>query len=232
MIDPAEGSAAVPQDPAIAYAFDAYGTLFDVNAAIMRHAGAIGPEAPAMAALWRVKQLEYSWTRTLMGRYADFWQLTEQALDFVLARHAAARPLRQHLLDAYWQLDAYADVAPLLRSLKAAGRRAVIFTNGTVAMAEAAMRSAGLDALIEGIVSVDAIRRFKTAPETYQLVCDRLGLPPGEVALVSSNRWDIAGATAFGLQTIWCNRAGMPDEYPEMAPGRVIAGLSELMPAA
>ena len=126
-----------------AYVFDAYGTLFDVNAAIMRHAGSIGPDAPAMAALWRVKQLEYSWTRTLMGRYADFWQLTEQALDFVLARHAAAQPLRQQLLDAYWQLDAYADAAPLLRSLKAAGHRAVIFTNGTVAMAEAlAMRCA------------------------------------------------------------------------------------------
>jgi 2-haloacid dehalogenase len=220
----------LPQEPA-AFAFDAYGTLFDVNAAIMRHAGAIGPEAPAMAALWRVKQLEYSWTRTLMGRYSDFWQLTQEALDFVLARHATARPLRQQLLDAYWQLDAYPDAAPLLRALEAAGKRAVIFTNGTEAMAEAAARSAGLEALIEGIVSIDTIKRFKTAPETYRLVCDRLGLPAGEVALVSSNRWDIAGAAAFGLQAIWCNRAGVPDEYPDLAPGRVIASLSELMAA-
>jgi len=222
----------VTREPATAFAFDAYGTLLDVNAAIMRHAGALGAEAPAMAALWRVKQLEYSWTRTLMGRYADFWQLTEEALDFVLARHAAARPLRQQLLDAYWQLDAYPDAAPALGALKAAGKRAVIFTNGTAAMAEAAARRAGLETLIEGIVSVDAIRRFKTAPETYRSVCDRFGLPADRIALVSSNRWDIAGAAAFGLQTIWCNRAGMPDEYADLAPGRVIASLSELMPAA
>jgi 2-haloacid dehalogenase len=212
-----------------AYAFDAYGTLFDVTAAVMRHAEALGPDAPGMAALWRVKQLEYSWTRTLMGRYADFWQLTQEALDFVASRHPAIdAPLRQKLLDAYWQLDAYADAAPALAALKNAGKRAVIFTNGTYAMAEAAALRAGLTGLIEDIVSVDAIQQFKTVPAAYQLVCDRLGLPKAMIALVSSNRWDIAGAAAFGMGAIWCNRAEMPDEYPELRPGRVIAGLGEL----
>ncbi len=212
-----------------AYAFDAYGTLFDVTAAMMRHSEALGPNAAAMAALWRVKQLEYSWTRTLMGRYADFWELTQQALDFVAARHPEIdSSLRQELLDAYWQLDAYADAAPALGKLKAAGKRAVIFTNGTFAMAEAAAQHAGLTDLIEGIVTVDTIQKFKTVPETYALVADTLGLAKRDVALVSSNRWDVAGAISAGMQAVWCNRMGMPDEYADMPPTRVIGGLGEL----
>lgn len=213
-----------------AYAFDAYGTLFDVNAAIMRHAKAIGPDAAAMAALWRVKQLEYSWTRTLMGRYRDFWHLTQDALDFVLARYPAVpAALRQPLLDAYWELEAFADTAPVLAALRRTGTRSVIFTNGTEAMAQAAADRSGVTPLIEGIVSIDSIGRFKTAPETYALVAARLGLPPGAVCLVSSNRWDVAGAIAAGLQAVWCNRSGQPDEYADLPPARIIGGLDALL---
>lgn len=212
-----------------AYAFDAYGTLFDVHAAMAAHRAALGPDAEAFSALWRVKQLEYTWTRTLMGRYADFWALTQQALDFCFARFPGVdRALRQPLLDAYFHLAAFDDVVPALTRLRDNGQRAVIFTNGTRAMAEAAARSAGIAGLIEGIASVEDIRRFKTVAEAYALPHQLLGLPLGSVALVSSNRWDVAGATAAGMPAIWVNRTGQPEEYSDLAPVRVIGSLNEL----
>ncbi|MCA0423400.1 MAG: haloacid dehalogenase type II [Proteobacteria bacterium] len=212
-----------------AYAFDAYGTLFDVHAAMARHRAAMGAEADAFSALWRVKQLEYTWTRTLMGRYADFWQLTAEALDYCFARFPSVpAALRQPLLDAYHELGAFADVHPALARLKGQGTRMVIFTNGTRTMAGAAARSAGIDGLIEGIASVEDVGRFKTVPEVYALPGRMLGLALGEVALVSSNRWDVAGATAAGMPAIWLNRAGLPEEYPDLCPVKIITTLAEL----
>lgn len=212
-----------------AYAFDAYGTLFDVHSAMARHRAVMGPDAEAFSALWRVKQLEYTWTRTLMVRYADFWQLTAEALDFCLARFPAVPgALRGPLLDAYYELGAYADVAPALAALKERGSRSVIFTNGTRAMAGAAAKSAGIDRLIEGIASVEDVGKFKTAAEVYALPNRLLGLPAGAVALVSSNRWDVAGATAAGMPALWLNRAGLPDEYADLAPLRIITTLADL----
>ncbi len=212
-----------------AYAFDAYGTLFDVAAAVNHHSADIGPDAAAMAALWRVKQLEYTWVMTLMGRYENFWELTQKSLDFVLARYPDVPvSMRQSLLDAYWKLGAYADAKPALEALLGAGKRMVVFSNGTPDMVEAAIRNAGLETLIERVISIDAIRRFKTVPETYQLVGDYFNLPLGEVALVSSNRWDVAGAINAGMQAIWCNRTAMPDEYLAFRPQRMISALGEL----
>jgi 2-haloacid dehalogenase len=179
--------------------------------------------------LWRAKQLEYSWTRTLMDRYADFWTLTQEALDFALARFPGiARSLRQPLLDAYQSLDAYADVEPALKALAHNGKRLALFTNGTRAMAKAAATSAGIAAAFEAIVSVDAIRQFKTDPEAYGLLHETLGLAMGEVALVSSNRWDVAGAAAFGMPAIWVNRTAQPDEYLDLPPALTVSSLSEL----
>ena len=212
-----------------AYAFDAYGTLFDVGAAVRRHAHLVGPEAEPIAALWRLKQLEYSWVGTLMGRYEDFWTLTERALDFVRARYPHIDDAaRRSLLEAYWELDAYPDVVPALTRLKGRGARVAVFTNGTAAMAIAAVDSAGVGALVDDVVSVDDVRRFKTAPEAYALLCDRLQAPKEAITLVSSNRWDVAGGVAFGLGAIWCNRTGAPDEYAAFQPGRVTRGLEEL----
>lgn len=212
-----------------AYAFDAYGTLFDVHSAMAHHRQAMGADADAFSALWRAKQLEYSWTRTLMDRYADFWTLTQEALDFTLARFPnVSRSLRQPLLDAYHRLDAYPDAVPALKVLAGSGKRLALFTNGTRAMAKAAATSAGIAAAFEAIISVDDIRRYKTDPEAYGLVHETLGLALGEVALVSSNRWDVAGAVAFGMPAVWVNRTGQPDEYLDLAPVRVVSGLAEL----
>jgi 2-haloacid dehalogenase len=216
--------------PIRAYAFDAYGTLFDVHGAISQHRQAIGADADAFSALWRAKQLEYSWVRTLMGRYVDFWQLTQEALDFALARFPAVpRALRQPLLEAYWTLAAYGDAQPALSALKALGHTTAIFTNGTRDMAEAAAKASGLAPLLDHIVSVDAIRTFKTSPAAYAHLCEALKLAPREVCLVSSNRWDIAGASAYGLRTIWVNRLAQPDEYFDAQPDRDVTTLSALM---
>jgi 2-haloacid dehalogenase len=213
-----------------AYAFDAYGTLFDVHAAIRRHAEAIGPDADALSALWRAKQLEYSWTRTLMGRYLDFWQLTQQALDFALARFPAVDPaIRPQLLDAYWRLAAYPDVNATLAKLRRMGHILALFTNGTRDMAEAAANASAVLPLLDDIVTVDDVKLFKTRPETYAYLCKRLDMPAADICLVSSNRWDIAGGAAFGLQTAWVNRTDQPAEYADLPPGRAIAGLDALL---
>jgi 2-haloacid dehalogenase len=215
--------------PIRAYAFDAYGTLFDVHAAIGRHRAAIGEDADALSALWRAKQLEYSWTRTLMSRYLDFWQLTQEALDFALSRFPEVdKRLRAQLLDAYWRLDAYPDVAPVLTRLRQMGHQLAIFTNGTQEMAEAAANASSVLPLVDMVVSVDRVRQFKTTPAVYQNLCERLDMTPREICLVSSNRWDIAGGSAFGLRTVWVNRTNMPDEYFDAQPDQDVKSLSEI----
>jgi 2-haloacid dehalogenase len=215
--------------PPRAYAFDAYGTLFDVHAAIRRHAAAVGREADALSALWRAKQLEYTWTRTLMGRYVDFWELTQQALDFALARFPGVDPeVRPLLLGSYWRLQAYPDVPPALERLRRMGRTLALFTNGTRAMAEAAADAATVLPFLDDVVTVDDVGVFKTRPETYAHLCRRLDLPASEICLVSSNRWDVAGGAAFGLRTIWLNRTAQPDEYADLPADSVASSLAEL----
>jgi 2-haloacid dehalogenase len=215
--------------PIRAYAFDAYGTLFDVHAAIGRHRAAIGEDADALSALWRSKQLEYSWTRTLMGRYQDFWTLTQEALDFALARFPAVdKSVRPKLLDAYWRLDAYPDVLPALTKLRRMGHQIAIFTNGTQEMAEAAASASAVLPFVDMVVSVERVKQFKTTPAVYQNLCDRMDMKPKDICLVSSNRWDIAGGVAFGLRTIWVNRSGMPDEYFDAQPDQDVKSLVEI----
>lgn len=212
-----------------AYVFDAYGTLFDVHAAVRRHAEAIGPDGQAFSELWRAKQLEYSWIRTLMGAHADFWTLTVQSLDYAFRRFPSADPaLKSALLDAYWHLDCYPEVPSVLKGLKADGARIAILSNGTEAMLKSAVAKAGLDLIIDDIFSVEPVRAFKTAPAVYDIVTTNYRLYPRAVSFQSSNRWDIAGATKFGFRTVWINRADMPDEYEEFGPSVILPSLESL----
>lgn len=215
---------------AAAYVFDAYGTLFDVHAAVRRHAGEIGPRGQALSKIWRAKQLEYSWVRSLMGAYADFWQLTEQALDFAFHKVPEADPaLRQKLLDAYWQLDCYPEVPAVLRALKASGAKLAILSNGSPEMLEAAVRSAALDRILDDVFSADQVRRFKTDAGVYDIVTTAWRLYPGAVSFQSSNRWDVAGAAKAGFRTVWINRGDQPDEYRDLAPGLILPSLDGLL---
>jgi 2-haloacid dehalogenase len=215
-----------------AYVFDAYGTLFDVHAAVRRHAADIGPDGQALSELWRAKQLEYSWIRTLMGAYADFWQLTEEALDFAFAKFPSANPkLRSHLLDAYRELDCYPEVPIVLKKLKADGGRVAILSNGSPEMLNAAVKSAALEPVLDEVFSVDTIRRFKTDQSVYEMVTTAWRLYPDAVSFQSSNRWDVAGATRFGFRTVWINRSGQPDEYRDFAPSVILPSLQGLAEA-
>lgn len=212
-----------------AYLFDAYGTLFDVHAAIARHRAACGPDADRLSDLWRTKQLEYSWTLTLAGRYEDFWTLTQRALDYSLARFPSVpAAVRQPLLDAYFTLEAFADSASCLAALKERGARTAILSNGSPRMLQAAVSGAKLELLLDAILSVDELRLYKPRREVYAMALERLGVKPQQVAFVSSNRWDVMGAVAFGFAGIWVNRANLPDEYPDQKPRAIIGSLAEL----
>jgi 2-haloacid dehalogenase len=212
------------------YVFDAYGTLFDVHSAVARFRDEIGERADRMSEMWRVKQLEYTWTRTLMGEYRDFRVLTAQALDYAAARFGGiSAGLHEKLLSAYERLDAYPDAAPALHGLKERGAQTAILSNGTPEMLENAVHSAGLAGLIDRILSVDAVHKFKTAPEAYGLVDHTFGVPRDSISFQSSNRWDIAGATKFGFRTVWMNRAGHPDEYPDLPPSAMLRSLEALL---
>ncbi|HUZ66569.1 MAG TPA: haloacid dehalogenase type II [Beijerinckiaceae bacterium] len=211
------------------YVFDAYGTLFDVRSAVDKHRAMIGEEADRLSDLWRTKQLEYTWVRTLCGAYRDFRQNTADALDFASLRCGGLRPeLREALLAAYETLDAYPDVHGALSRLRAAGAQTAILSNGSPEMLTSAVRSAGLEDLFDACLSVDALRAYKPAPSAYGLVAGRFGLAPKQVSFQSSNRWDVAGAARFGFRAVWINRTGAPDEYPDCAPGAVHRGLDEL----
>jgi len=212
------------------YVFDAYGTLFDVHAAIARHRAAAGPDADRFSEIWRTKQLEYTWTLTLAGRYSDFWTLTQQALDYTFERVPSVdRALRGQLLEAYLKLDAFPDARQVLRDLKTRGDRTAILSNGSPDMLMSIVDAAGVKEHLDAVLSVDTVRMFKPRPDVYALVTDRFAVKPSEVTFVSSNRWDVMGAAAFGFRCVWVNRSGMPNEYAAFQPATVIPNLSGLL---
>lgn len=195
--------------------FDAYGTLFDVHSAVRRHAELAGPHAEDLSTTWRDKQLEYTWVRSLMGRYADFWRCTTDALDFALSRYGLHmhETLREQLLEAYRALTPYPEVRGALQNLQLEGIQTAILSNGTSDMLQAAVSSAGLSDIPLSLFSVDPLGIYKPSPSVYKLAVDALGIDAGSISFQSSNAWDVAGARAFGFHTVWINRSRQPDEY-------------------
>ncbi|HEY1261576.1 MAG TPA: haloacid dehalogenase type II [Stellaceae bacterium] len=211
--------------------FDAYGTLFDVASAARRAADDLGDAATALAALWRDKQLQYSWLRAVQGRHTDFWQVTGDALDFALDAMGLVDHDRRHrLMQLYRELDAYPEAAGTLQRLRTAGLPTAILSNGTSDMLAAAVAHAGLGGLFDHVLSVEEVGVYKPHPRVYQFALDRLRLRAPEIAFVSSNGWDGWAAAAFGLRAIWCNRQGQPHERLPGAPAAEIRSLAELPP--
>lgn len=213
------------------HVFDAYGTLLDVHAPLARLAERIGPGAEAVSATWRAKQLEYTWVRTLGGfPWKDFRVLTEEALRYALASHGIAHDeaLITDVLARYDALDAFPDALPFLARLRSRGERTAILSNGTDMMLATACAASGLAAHLSAIISVDPLRRFKTAREVYAACLDRLGVASADVSFYSSNRWDVAAATLFGFSTTWVNRSHRPDEYLDAPPARIVASLAAI----
>jgi 2-haloacid dehalogenase len=209
--------------------FDAYGTLFDFASAA-RACPDVPPEAAErLSALWRDKQLQYTWLLAAQGRHADFLQVTADALDFTLETLALTRSaLRERLLDLYLRLSPFPEVPETLARVRAAGLATAILSNGTPAMLAAAVGAAGLNDLFDAVLSVEEVGAFKPDPRVYQLAVDRLGTPAASIAFVSSNGWDAHAASAFGMQVVWCNRYRQRRERLPGAPDREITTLADL----
>ena len=209
--------------------FDAYGTLFDFASAAAGCRDALGDKAGALTALWRDKQLQYTWLRGLQGRHADFWQVTSDALEFSMESLGIedAR-LRDRLLDLYRTLRCFPEVPQVLRDLKQAGFVLAILSNGTPAMLADAVRGADLGGLFDHVLSVEQAGVFKPHPDVYRLAVDVLGVPAAQVAFQSSNAWDAHAASAFGMRVVWCNRYGQRRERLPGSPDHEIRNLAEL----
>ena len=211
--------------------FDAYGTLFDVSAAAREAAGdhpALAEAWPRLAADWRTKQLSYSWLRAAAGQHCDFWQLTQDGLDWALEAQGLGPELRQPLLDLYWRLSAYPEVPAMLRSLRAKGMKTGILSNGSPDMLSGAVDSAGIGPLLDAVLSVQDVGVFKPAPKVYDMVGAHFGTRPDQVLFVSSNGWDAAAASAYGFTTLWVNRGGEPQDRLWGTPDHTATDLSQV----
>ncbi len=212
--------------PVKACVFDAYGTLFDFASAAAGCRDVLGDQTGPLTALWRDKQLQYTWLRGMQGLHADFWQVTGDALDYSLETLGLADPaLRERLMGLYLRLAPFPEVPQVLRQLKADGFKTAILSNGSPTMLESAVTAAGLGDLLDHVVSVEEVGVFKPHPSVYRRCTERLGVEPGEIAFQSSNSWDAWAASAFGMRVFWCNRYG---QRPERLPGRPDAEMRSL----
>ncbi|MEI7705899.1 MAG: haloacid dehalogenase type II [Deltaproteobacteria bacterium] len=212
-----------------AVVFDAYGTLLDFATASERAGDVLGERWRAFSDLWRRKQLEYTWLRSLMRRHVDFWQVTGESLDYALQAFAIRDPeLRGRLMNLYLHLEAYPDVRPTLEALRADGLQLAVLSNGSSGMLDAGIRNARLDELLDIVLSVDEVAVYKPAPEVYAMAARQLDILPGEIGFVSANGWDAHGASAFGFRVAWCNRTGAPPDRLPGAPETEIRSLSEV----
>ena len=209
--------------------FDAYGTLFDFTSAAVAARDELGDDWPALADLWRQKQLQYTWLRGLGGHHADFWQVTGDALDFSLATLQLEHPgLRQRLMDLYLRLSTYPEVDRMLRRLKEDGMKLAILSNGSPAMLAALVRNSGLDEVFDAVLSVEEVGVFKPHPSVYALATRRLEFAPADICFLSSNGWDAFSAKAFGFRVLWCNRFAQAAERIPATPDGEIGDLSSL----
>ncbi|MBX2880763.1 MAG: haloacid dehalogenase type II [Granulosicoccus sp.] len=209
--------------------FDAYGTLFDVHSAVGSLSERIGPQADALSAAWRTRQLQYTWLRSLMKSHVDFWQLTSDALSVSLREHRLESPeLHDDLMQAYLSLSAFTEVPGVLQLLKRAGISTAILTNGSPAMIESAVNQAGIAPWIDCQLSVESVGIYKPDSRVYQLAVDSLQVAPEQIAFQSSNAWDAAGAAFFGFRVAWVNRYAQPSEALPGTPDAMLQTLDEL----
>jgi 2-haloacid dehalogenase len=214
--------------------FDAYGTLFDVTSATRIVANeekysSFPNHSVKVSNSWRIKQLEYSWLRNIMHEYIDFWQITKDALDFALEENQIKNEkLRQRLLDVYWNLSAYPEAQDVLTTLKANNIQTGILSNGSNQMLNSAVVSANLKNYLDKIISIDGIEIYKPDPKVYQMVIDQFNCKIEEVLFISSNGWDIAGASKFGFTTLWVNRNLIPKDRLTFMPNKITNNLSTI----
>ncbi|MEE9429353.1 MAG: haloacid dehalogenase type II [Paracoccaceae bacterium] len=214
--------------------FDAYGTLFDVAAAARQAAQEPGRENlrdtwEALARDWRLKQLQYTWLRAVANEHTDFWDVTQDGLDWALEANNLSDPeLRERLLALYWELSAYPEVPTMLAALKSDGLNTAILSNGSPKMLDGAVQSAGIGDVLDDVLSVQDVGVFKPHRSVYQMVPDRFKCKPDEVLFVSSNGWDAAAAAGFGFCTVWVNRSSEPMERLPWKPKHILSDLVDI----
>jgi 2-haloacid dehalogenase len=209
--------------------FDAYGTLFDFNSAAERSRDVLGDKADELSAVWRTKQLQYTWLRGLMGKHAPFWQVTGEALDYALDTLEIDDPvLRQRLMDLYLRIEAFPEVLEVLKALKDGGMKTAILSNGSPDMLAAAVENTGTGPYLDAVLSVEDVGVFKPHFSVYQLACDRLGVAAGEISFQSSNSWDAVGAATFGMRVVWINRYGQRRERLTADPDIEVSTMADL----
>jgi 2-haloacid dehalogenase len=208
--------------------FDAYGTLFDYASAASRCRDLLGDRLDKLNALWREKQLQYTWLREIQGRHADFWQVTGDALDFAMESLGIVTPtLRERLMHLYLTLDTFPEVSRTLANLKAAGFKIAILSNGSPTMLSAAVEGSRIAHLLDAVLSVEEVGAYKPHPSVYRLAGERLGIAANAIVFTSSNAWDAYAASAFGMRVVWCNRYGQKPERLPGNPDREIKSLEE-----
>jgi 2-haloacid dehalogenase len=214
-----------------AFLFDAYGTLFDVHSVVLQGANGMPGDLQTLSAIWRQKQLEYSWQRALMGRYEDFWEITKAALYAAVAQLQieASDSELDRLMQAYLVPSAFPDAEPVLEALKDSPK--AILSNGSPKMLASMVRHNRLERYFVKLISVDTVKTYKPSPLVYALATDTLGLPAADILFVSSNSWDAAGAKAFGYRVCWCNRSVAAPEHMGFTPDLEVNGLDQIAAA-
>ena len=211
------------------FVFDAYGTLFDVHSVTMAADRRFPGKGTELSNGWRAKQLEYTWLRSLMNRYEDFWSVTQAAL--VATCNAMKLPLdagtRAELMDAYLSLAPFPEVKKALSALSKMSL--AILSNGNPKMLQRVVENSGLEGVFSHLISVDEVRAYKPSPAAYQLAVGKMGVEKRDIGFVSSNFFDIAGATVFGFKTIWLNRAGNTPDELGVAPNVTLKSLTDLV---
>lgn len=212
----------------LALVFDAYGTLYDVHSVVDLCDRFWPGKGGTLSQLWRNKQLEYTWQRSLMRRYVPFSRITEDGL-----RHACAalglelgHAQLAALMQQYLRLDLYPEASGALAAL--GGCKLAILSNGSPDMLEPLVAASGMDQVLDAVLSVAEVEIFKPDPRVYQIAVDRLGVPKEAIGFVSSNCWDACGAKSFGFRTYWINRAGAPLDALDATPDHTIARLTDL----
>ena len=215
--------------------FDAYGTLFDVNAAARGAArepgmGAISNSWETVARQWRTKQLQYSWIRTILGEHEDFWKITRDSLDWALENNGLGgnSKLRDRLLALYRELAAFPEVPNVLSRLRESGKTTAILSNGSPEMLNGAVRAAGIDPLLDAVLSVESVGAFKPHKSVYDMVGRKFDCGPEDVLFASSNGWDAASASHYGFRAVWVNRLGEPVDALPRKPNRIVSDLEEI----
>ena len=206
--------------------FDAYGTLFDVNAACRELSLDVGDKWQDLASLWRLRQVEYTWLRNSMNEYVDFWEITANALDYAMeVLNLKNKKLRDELLELYLKLEAYPEVKEVLEKLRDKKYKTGILSNGSMQMLDSAVKNAKIENLLDAVISVEECKIYKPSSAVYDLVERKIDIPKDKVTFFSSNAWDMHAAANYGFKTIWVNRF---DGTLERLPGKPSAIVKSL----